>query len=283
MKSLIVNADDFGLSREVNAAVIRAHREGVITSASLMGAENAAREAADAARDNPQLDVGMHAVVCKDKSVLDAAALSGAVDSSGHFISNPVVAGMRYFFDRSMRSKLRDEMRAQIERHLELCGRLSHIDGHLNFHVHPVIADVLIDLAAEYKVPCMRMPREDVATTLAMRRDNAARKVVESVIFRALSRRARRIAHARGIRTNDWLFGLHQSGHLDEDYVVAVIGRLREGTTELYFHPAMDIGGAPPSPAAQREVAILTSARVRQAIDRAGVRLTTYREMAGVN
>jgi hopanoid biosynthesis associated protein HpnK len=279
-RSVIVNGDDFGLSPEVNAGIIRAHREGVLGSTSLMVAEAARDEAARAAHELPGLDVGLHLVVCKGRSVLDPGKISPLVDSAGKFVDNPVLGGLRYFFNRSLRDKLRAECRAQIEEHLRLVGYLYHIDGHLNFHVHPVLADIMIELAAEYKVPCVRLPRESAMTTLALARDNAARKLVESVIFRSLSRRARRLARARGIRSTDWVFGLHQSGHLTEAYILGIIERLREGTTEIYFHPAMDVGGTPPEPGAQREVEILTSPRVRQALDSRGVRLTTYRELA---
>ena len=280
MRSLIVNADDFGLSPEVNAGIIRAHREGVLGSTSLMVAEAARDEAARAARELPGLDVGLHLVVCKGRSVLAPEAIAPLVDSNRNFVENPVLGGLRYFFRRGLRDKLRAEFRAQIEEHLRLIGYLNHIDGHLNFHVHPVLADIMIELAAEYKVPCIRLPREPVLTTLALARDHAGRKLVEAVIFRSLSRRARKLARARGIRSTDWLFGLHQSGHLSEDYVLGVIGRLREGTTEIYFHPAMDVGGTPPEPGAQREVEILTSPRVKQALDARGIRLTTFRELA---
>ena len=280
MKRLIVNADDFGLSAEVNAGILRAHRDGILRSASLMVAEPYARAAADLARDNPALDVGLHAVVCRGRSMLDASRLGAALRAPGEFIDSPVGAGMRYFFDRSMRAAMTDELRAQVERHLELVGYLNHIDGHLNFHVHPLFADILVKLAVEYKVPCIRLPRERVMTTLRLRQDNAARKLVESIIFRTLSRRTSRMMAERGLISTDALFGLHQSGHLSEDYIVGVIDRIRDGTTELYFHPAADIGGVPPAVEAQLEVEILTSARVREAIERNGIELSTFAELA---
>jgi hopanoid biosynthesis associated protein HpnK len=280
LKRLIVNADDFGLSPEVNAGIMRAHRDGILRAASLMVAEPSALPAAELARDNPALDVGLHAVVCQGRSMLDASRLGAAVSASGEFMDSPVSAGMRYFFDRSMRAAMTDELRAQVERHLELVGYLNHIDGHLNFHVHPLFADILVNLAVEYKVPCIRLPRERVMTTLRLRQDNAIRKLVESVIFRTLSRRTSRMMTERGLTSTDALFGLHQSGHLSEDYVVGVIDRIRDGTTELYFHPAADIGGVPPSVASQLEVDILTGPRVRDAIARNGIELTTFADLA---
>ncbi|HVN91697.1 MAG TPA: hopanoid biosynthesis-associated protein HpnK [Candidatus Binataceae bacterium] len=279
-RSAIISADDFGLSREVNAGILKAHREGILTGTSLMVAGAAAEEAAAIARDTPTLDVGLHLVVCHGSSTLDPTKLVGITNASGDFSYSPVTAGMRYYFNRKIHSALRDEMRAQIERHLQLVGYLNHIDGHLNFHVHPVVADILIELIREYRVPCVRLPRESVFSTLALAHDNAARKLVENVIFRALSRRTRKMLDAAGVRSTNWLFGLHQSGHLSEAYVAGLIPRLQPGITEIYFHPAMDIGGTPPSAEAQLEVAILTDPHLRTAFDEAGVQLINFANLA---
>src|SRR5262249_61900878 len=90
-RSLIVNGDDFGRSREVNAGIIRAHREGILTSASMMVAEPAAEEAAQAAKDLPGLDVGLHLVVCVGRSVLPPAQIAPVVDEAGRFGDNAVL------------------------------------------------------------------------------------------------------------------------------------------------------------------------------------------------
>ena len=279
-RAAILTADDFGLSREVNAGIIEAHCKGVLTGASLMVAGAARDEAAALARENPALDVGLHLVVCRGFSVTPAEQMGGITDASGEFSRNPVMAGMRYFFNRRLRARLRDEIRAQIDLHLQLVGYLNHIDGHLNFHVHPVIADLLVELLREYRVPCIRLPREPVFTTLALAHDNAARKLIEAAIFRTLSRRTRRLLDAAGVRTTDWLFGLHQSGHLSADYIAGVVVRLRPGTTEIYFHPAMDIGATPPPAAAQREVAILTSPGLREVFTSGGIQLINFATLA---
>jgi hypothetical protein len=89
----------------------------------------------------------------------------------------------------------------------------------------------------------------------------------------------RRRMTARAIGSSDWLFGLHQSGHLSEDYVAGIIERLRPGLTEIYFHPAADIGGTPPPAQAQREVRILTGSRMRLAFAAAGARLTNFAQL----
>src|SRR5579863_6912374 len=107
-RALIVTADDFGFSPEVNAGVIRAHREGVLTATSLMVAGAARDQAAALARENPRLDVGLHLVVCRGHSVLAPDRLAGIVDAAGNFPDNPVAAGFRYFVNRAIRTRLRD-------------------------------------------------------------------------------------------------------------------------------------------------------------------------------
>lgn len=279
-RALIVTADDFGSSREVNAAVARAHRDGILTAASLIVAGPAADEAAAIARDHPKLDVGLHVTLCLGRAVLPPSRIPSLVDVNGDFPANSVAAGMLYFFNGGMRALLRDELRAQIDRHLELIGCLNHIDGHLNFHVHPVVADVLIELCSEYHVLCMRLPREPVFTTLALAHDHALRKLTEAIIFRALSRRTKRLMAAHGILTTDRLFGLHQSGHLSERYVLGVVARLPPGLTEFYFHPATDIGATPPDLSSQRDFAILVNPAIRAALNSRAIRLTNFAELS---
>jgi len=280
LKQLIINGDDFGVSAEVNEGILRCHRHGILTSTSMMVAGKAAAAGAAAARDCPELDVGLHLVVCMGHSVLPKARLRGLVDGANCFGNNPVAAGMRYFFDRRVRGPLTDEVRAQIERHLQLVGYLNHIDGHLNFHVHPVLFDILIDLAEEYRVPCIRLPRERLFTTLRLSRDHGGRKVVEAVIFRLLSARARRKMDERGLKSTDWLYGLHQSGNMSAAYFQAVLNRLPKGATEIYFHPAQAGSSGGPPAQGQREVDILTDPRLPGLLARENIQLTTYSALA---
>src|SRR3974390_2966805 len=108
-RRLIVNADDFGRSASINQAVIRAHREGILTTASLMVNEPACGEAAALARDTPALGVGLHLTLLCGHSALPPDDIPGLVNARGEFSSNPPGAGFRYFFQRSLREPLRRE------------------------------------------------------------------------------------------------------------------------------------------------------------------------------
>ena len=100
---LIVNADDFGLSPSVNAAVLRAHREGILTSASLMVSEPGFAEAVGLARTNPRLGVGLHLTLLMGHSALPPEQIPGLVNARGEFTNRPVRAGLDYFFKKSLR------------------------------------------------------------------------------------------------------------------------------------------------------------------------------------
>jgi hopanoid biosynthesis associated protein HpnK len=284
-KALIVNGDDFGLSPQVNAGILCAHSHGILTSTSLMVAEPACADAVAAARDCPELDVGLHLVSCNGRSVLPARQLRGLVDDAGRFPKSEVNAGIRYGFQRVLRTKLRDEFRAQVERHLALVGYLNHINGHHNLHLHPALIDIVLDLAVEYRVPYIRLVREPLFTTLALARDHTPRKLRDHFLFRWLSARARHRMPPNALSSNDWTFGFHQTGRLSEDYLLGVFARLPEdSTTEFYFHPAIEAASkAPLWPSQTIETELLTSPTVRAALNRLEIRLTTFRELAGRN
>src|SRR5690606_17537012 len=99
-RRLIVNADDFGRSRSINEAVIRAHREGILTSASLMMNEADCDEAVELARQNPKLGVGLHLTLLCGHSAISPAQIPGLVNSRGEFSEKPATSGFRYFVNR---------------------------------------------------------------------------------------------------------------------------------------------------------------------------------------
>src|SRR6187549_3013840 len=97
-RRLIVNADDFGRSRSINEAVVRAHREGILTTASLMVNEPACADAVALARQNPRLGVGLHLTLLCGHSALPPERIPGLVDEAGRFSDHPAAVGFRYFF-----------------------------------------------------------------------------------------------------------------------------------------------------------------------------------------
>jgi hopanoid biosynthesis associated protein HpnK len=272
---LIVNADDFGRSPGINAATIRAHREGVLTSASLMVTGEALDEAVALARETPSLAVGLHLVTVGGPAVLPAYEIPHLVDNKGCFPNDPFRSGVRYFFSTAARRELGQELAAQFERFAATGIPLSHVDGHLNMHVHPTIFDLLLPLAEAYEAHGLRLPRDDLWLSLGYDRRRPGTKVLWAIVFGLLSRRCLDRLRDRRLAVAHRVYGLMQSGHMQESYVIGLLRSLRVPTAEIYFHPDLDARGEVlgPNPG---DLATLLSPSIRQVIREHGMRLATY-------
>jgi hopanoid biosynthesis associated protein HpnK len=283
IRRLIVNGDDFGLSPQVNAGIIHAHRHGILTNTSLMVAGPAWEEAVALAHDTPSLGVGLHLTLVQGRAVLPPHLLPEITGLGGNFSENPTLAGLRYFFSYRARAQLQDECRAQIERFLATGLPLAQVDGHVNIHMHPVVLDILVDLAEEYNIKAMRLTREDLTESLTLDPRSALRKRWESFIFTRLAVRAEKKLRAHRIVFPTTLFGLHQSGDINEQYLLNLLSRLREGVTELYCHPSFlpcpEVRYWTPSYRRDIELTALTSQAMRTALARLGITLVSYRDL----
>jgi len=274
---LIVNADDFGRLPAINTAVIRAHREGVLTSASLMVTGGAVNEAALLAHGLPTLAVGLHVVVVGGRAVLPHDEIPHLVDGRGYFDSNPVRAGLRYSFSSAARQDLARELRAQFDLFVSLGLPLSHVDGHLLMHLHPTVFGLLLPLLRQHDVAGFRLPHDDLRLALAAQPRRWATKTTWATAFAALCRWARPRLHDSGAVATDRVFGVFQSGQMTETYVLRLLDRLgrRVRSAELYFHPSTEWLGEPYGPNPQ-DLATLLSPALRRKLERSGIRLTTY-------
>ena len=272
---IIMNADDFGRSAGINAAVIRAHREGVLTSASLMVAGAAADEAVALARETPGLAVGLHLVVAGGKAVLPPAAVPHLVDAEGCFLGSPLHAGLRYFLDRTAREELAREMTAQFERFAATGLPLSHVDCHLHMQIHPTVFALLVPLAERYGARGLRLPRDDFWLAAGYSRRGIARKTAWAAIFGLLARWCAQRLRGCRLVVPGRVYGLFQSGSMREDYVLQVLRHLRVPAAELYFHPDTDPGTEilGPNPG---DLAALLSPAVRRAIEARDLHPATY-------
>lgn len=272
---IIVTADDFGRSSSVNAAVMRAHRQGILTGASLMVAGEAFEEAVALARQAPTLAVGLHLVVVAGKACLPPEQIPLLVDGRGNFSRDPFRAGWRYFFDPAARRQLAREMAAQFEAFAATGLPLAHVDGHLHMHLHPTVFDLLLPLAERYGACGLRLPRDDLALALACDRRRAGQKLAWALAFALLCRRGRKALRGRRLAATERVYGLMQSGRMEEAYVLRALRRLKARSAELYFHPSLEAEGGSlgPNPG---DLATLLSPAVRRMVSERGLRLVSY-------
>ena len=271
VRRLIVNADDFGASQSINQAVLRAHREGILTTASLMVNEPGVAEAVRMARDNPRLGVGLHLTLLMGHAALPPEKIPGLANPRGEFSNDPVGVGMRYFFQRHLREQLRAEIHVQFDKFHATGLTLDHVNGHLHLHLHPVVFSILMEDAAQLGIRHLRLTRDCLDRSRRMARGRWFYRVSHALIYEMLSRRAREPLRQRGIRHAQITFGLLQNAQVDEAYVLKLLPELPEGDSELYSHPSLD--------EFKHEFAALVSPRVKDLVRELGIRLIRYQDL----
>ena len=235
MRGLIVTADDFGAAIEVNEAVEIGHRQGILTAASLMVSAPASADAVRRARTMPSLRVGLHVVLVEGKPVLSTGEVSLLVDKSGAFRSDMAFLGCLLACSARARRQLAAEMTAQFEAFHATGLALDHCNAHKHFHVHPVVAGLLLTMGARFGLKAARVPLED--RLLLSKIEPKSRRPIPSLIapFAVLLRRRLR---ARGLHTTDRIFGLEWTGRMTKQRLLALIRALPPGVSEIYLHPA---------------------------------------------
>ncbi|TXM71033.1 hopanoid biosynthesis-associated protein HpnK [Methylobacterium sp. WL120] len=241
MKRLVVTADDFGLSREVNDAVEQAHRDGILTAASLMVSAPAAADAVARARRMPSLRVGLHLVLVEAWPTLPAAQLPDLTDADGLMRRDMERLGLDLALKPAARRQLSAEITAQFEAFRATGLLLDHVNAHKHFHVHPLIAGAVLAIGPRYGMRAIRVPREPRAVLRLAEPGATPRAALDTAPWAALlAVRARRMS----LTIPDRTLGLAWSGAMTPPRVAALLANLPDGLTELYTHPAT-AGGFP--------------------------------------
>lgn len=280
MKRLIVCADDFGLDPAVNAAVEMAHRDGILTTASLMVGAPAAAEAVALARRLPRLRVGLHLDLVDGRPLSPPAAMRGLIGRDGRFDRNMARAGLRFFFSPPAKRRLAREIRAQFEAFAATGLLLDHVNAHKHMHLHPTVARLIVETGRDYGMKAVRVPAEPRAVLRATFPTERAPLPVWRPWIELLRQRLRRA----GLRVNDHLFGLAWSGQMVEERVLRLLPHLPDGLSEIYFHPAAwrspALFAAMPRYRQTGELAALVSPKVRSRIAELGIGLESWSTLA---
>lgn len=276
---VIINGDDFGFSKGVNRAIIKAHEQGVLTSSSLMVTGEAFDEAVALAHAHPDLAVGLHLVLVCGRSALPPEQIPHLVDSSGCFPFSSFRSGLRYQFNRLARQELRLEIRAQLEKFRASGLRLSHVDGHLHLHSHPVVLRILVELADEFNIKVIRLPFEELRLTLGLDQSGLFTKLIWSSVFAGLRRYGELLLKSTEINFADRVYGLLETGRMTEAYLLGLIPQIQADLVEIYSHPAITLPEEPLNGLpgmGEAELNGLLSNKVRDALVSSGFQLTNY-------
>ena len=245
MKRLIVNADDFGFTRDVNEGILEAHRNGILTATTLMATGPAFEHAVALARQAPQLDVGAHLVLVGAPGFPPTPARLAAAVALG-------------------RIRIYDQLARQVQRILDAGIRPSHLDTHKHSHILPPVLDAVTRIAREFRIPWVRRP---IPLRVPFVQASLQRRLIRS-----------------GCRTTDHFAGYEMTGRYEARHLAALIRSLPDGLTEFMCHPGfcgaeLRAAATRLKDSRQVEMEALTSPEARQALQEAEVTLTTYRDL----
>jgi hopanoid biosynthesis associated protein HpnK len=231
---LAITADDFGLAREINEAVEIAYRNGVLSAASLMVSAPFAADAVDRARAMPRLRVGLHLAVTDARPALPPEAIPDLIDPGGRLGADLVGLGLRLALSAKARGQLRAEIEAQFLAFRATGLPLDHVNVHQHFHLHPIVATMVIEIGKRYGARGLRTPCEPRRIVRDVEPASGERRLVESACGLLLKAKADRA----GLVTPHGVFGLRWSGRVTADRLVRLIPRIPPGFWEIYAHPA---------------------------------------------
>jgi predicted glycoside hydrolase/deacetylase ChbG (UPF0249 family) len=245
---LIVNADDFGFTPDVNAGIVDAHCGGVLTATTLMANGDAFDDAVRLAKQTPTLDIGAHLVLVKGHSLLDGRPLP---ETPGRLLAVLARGGLDVYA----------ELKAQIEK-IQAAGLpVSHLDSHKHTHLTPGVFRAVVRLADEFAIPWVRLPLES--------------------IYRFASPFYRRLVRGKNVRITDHFLGFKLTGLLTEETFAQALDKLEDGTTEFMCHPAylgpeLRQARTRLKESRLRELEALTSPRIRKLISAKGIELSPF-------
>lgn len=270
-RRLIVNADDFGESSAVNAAVAEAHDRGVLTCASLLVTGDGFDEAVGMARERPGLGVGLHLALSGVRSALPAGEWGSLAGRDGQLRRSAVRAGLAYYFRRGLRDALEREIAAQVAAFRSTGLELDHVSGHLQMHEHPVVFALLLRRRDAWSEAGYRLVRDPLPVSLQLGGGRWMYRLSHALIFCVLARVLEPQLAGAGVCFPRSVFGLLENGCVTEDYLLALLDRLPPGDSEVYAHPCRG--------RAEHELEALTSPRVRRRCDELRIQRIRYREL----
>jgi chitin disaccharide deacetylase len=287
MKQLILNADDFGLTRGVNEGIIRAHREGVLTSATLMACGPAFDHAVELAKQNPRLGIGCHLVLIGGRAVASVEEISSLASKDGQ-LPESLGSFVTRLSSGIIRPKEIDrELRAQILKIRAAGIEPTHLDTHKHTHAHPAVMAALGRVARELGIRKVRKPMENLQDSWESSRgeDSAILKeLLAAAAARAVAPLFRSASRKYGLRSPDHFLGLAMTGRLGPQALRRMINFVQEGSTEIMLHPGIsdsELERIDTRLLHQRnaEMDALIEPAVRSAIEERGIRLITYGEL----
>jgi hopanoid biosynthesis associated protein HpnK len=286
VRRLIINADDFGFTSGVNRAIVEAHKDGVVTSATLMANGQAFSEVVQLVNGLPELSIGCHIVLIDGEPVLQAEKIS-SLTQAARFRDGLKGFGVRALTGRFNATHIMAEATAQIQKIQSAGLTVSHFDTHKHTHLFPAVLRPLLRAAADCGLRAVRNPfgpRFPMRSAQLLARPNLWTRHAEVRILRTFAVKFREAVEHEGFVAPDGTLGIEVTGTLDETLFTAIASSIPDGTWEFVCHPGYndpELQSAKTRLRESREIElrVLTLPGARGILEKQGVQLISYHEL----
>ena len=284
-KQLIVNADDYGRTEGVTQGIIQAHREGIVTSTTVMMNMPQLEDALRLADDYSDLGMGVHLVFSAWRPLLPPTEIPSLVDEDGHFHTQGAIPShpstkLRTGPERIDRDELKAELRTQIERFRASGRQPDHLDCHHFIHLYPPFFAIYVELAEEYGLPIrLPFPPEEEWDEAA-----ASMSIAHGLppdFLREIARHDIGLVQAKGIPHPDrFVQSFFGKESLTLENLLGILEGLPEGISEMMTHPGLAdeklLAKSRYGKERERELELLCHPRAKERIGELGIELVTF-------
>ena len=278
----------------VNRAIVEAHQQGIVTSATLMANsrafDNAVESARNLAAQKARFSVGCHVVLLDGEPLSPAGRIPSLLESRNgtprfrEQLNGFAVAALR---GKLNRDEIEAEATAQMQRIQQAGITLSHFDAHKHAHMFPAVLKPLLRAAKSCGVPAVRNPFGRVFPLPFNRilgNSRLWKRFAEMSVLRSFAASFRREVANHGLRAPDGSFGVLVTGTLTLELFLEIAAAIPEGTWEFVCHPGyndadLDQVRTRLRASREQELRVLTSPDAQNALQRRGVELISYHEL----
>ena len=264
-----MNADGFGHSTPEDQGILRAHRDGILSSTNVLGNMEAPADTLRPLFELPRLGVGIQLNLVAGAPVAGAGRVPSLVSEAGVFHATPKDVVLAWAKARLREDDLQTEFDAQVTRLRDHGVAPDHLSVRHHLGFLPAVALAAENVARRHRIEGLRVSVE--MPTLAWFTE--VPKGLRTAAIASLSWFARR--RLGTLRHGPQSWGYFESGRLDEIRILEILGRLQAGNHELFCHPRLDED----PPGKRSELGALTSARVAAAIANRGIEICRWRDL----
>lgn len=238
IEKFILNADDFGMSKAYNDAVLEGFRKGLLTSCSICANGDFFDDAIERIIPKcPNILLGIHLNIIEGKSLTNSSLLVNSQNEFNNSYSQMILKS----FDKKFLSAVEDEFRAQIEKIIKVAN-VSHIDSHVHTHAIPNLFKITAKLAKEYNIPYIRTQYEKPYFTPSFEKHFNLKypvNLIKVALLNSFTFLNRRVVKKYNLKTNDYLIGVSYTGMMNSDTIYYGLKALcnKKGVAEALIHP----------------------------------------------